>query len=208
MTASPDGSGYWLVASDGGIFSFGSASYYGSTGGMPLSAPIVGMDHSADGRGYWLVARDGGIFDYGDAAFFGSAGGLPLNRPVVGMAAIQSLSAGTAQNTRQSSTEVPQDAQPAPPQVPQLAEQPTDQAAPAGGTATFAVVTMGAPTPAVQWQVSTDNGQLFDDIQGATSPELVVSPVGESQQGDRYRAVMTNAAGSDTSASARLVVVR
>jgi hypothetical protein len=30
---------YWLVASDGGIFSFGGAPYYGSTGGMVLNKP-------------------------------------------------------------------------------------------------------------------------------------------------------------------------
>ena len=94
MTAAPDGGGYWLVASDGGIFSFGDVNYFGSTGGVPLSAPVVGMDRTADGQGYWMVGRDGGIFNYGDAGFFGSAGGLRLNRPVVGMAAIQSLSAG------------------------------------------------------------------------------------------------------------------
>ena len=32
MAATPDGKGYWLVASDGGIFSFGDAVYHGSTG--------------------------------------------------------------------------------------------------------------------------------------------------------------------------------
>jgi hypothetical protein len=37
------GKGYWLVASDGGIFSFGDASFYGSTGGMTLNKPIVGI---------------------------------------------------------------------------------------------------------------------------------------------------------------------
>ena len=91
MTAAPDGNGYWLVASDGGIFSFGDAGYFGSTGGLPLNAPIVGIEHTADGRGYWLVGHDGGIFSFGDAAFYGSAGGLHLNQPVVGMAAVQSL---------------------------------------------------------------------------------------------------------------------
>ncbi|MHB8219824.1 MAG: fibronectin type III domain-containing protein, partial [Acidimicrobiales bacterium] len=35
--------GYWLVASDGGIFSFGAARFYGSTGSMVLNRPIVGM---------------------------------------------------------------------------------------------------------------------------------------------------------------------
>jgi hypothetical protein len=33
MAASPDGHGYWLVASDGGIFTFGDAGFYGSTAG-------------------------------------------------------------------------------------------------------------------------------------------------------------------------------
>ena len=96
MTPAPDGNGYWLVASDGGIFNFGDVAYFGSTGGTPIGAPIVGMDRTADGQGYWLVGRDGGIFSFGDAGFYGSAGALRLNRPIVGMAAIQSLSAGSS----------------------------------------------------------------------------------------------------------------
>jgi hypothetical protein len=77
---------YWLVASDGGIFSFGGAGFYGSTGGMQLNKPIVGMAGTPDSGGYWLVASDGGIFTFGDAAFYGSTGNLTLNKPVVGMA--------------------------------------------------------------------------------------------------------------------------
>ncbi len=87
MVATPDGRGYWLVGSDGGIFSFGDAGFFGSAGGLKLNAPIVGMAATADGDGYWLVASDGGVFSYGDAGFDGSAGGLTLNAPIVGMAA-------------------------------------------------------------------------------------------------------------------------
>src|ERR1700741_3514889 len=87
MTATPDGNGYWLVASDGGIFSYGDAHFYGSMGGQHLKAPVVGMAATPDGNGYWLVASDGGIFSYGDAHFYGSTGGSSINRPVVGMAA-------------------------------------------------------------------------------------------------------------------------
>ncbi|MGH2719773.1 MAG: fibronectin type III domain-containing protein, partial [Actinomycetota bacterium] len=79
--------GYWLVATDGGIFDYGTAGFYGSTGGMHLNKPIVGMAPTAAGKGYWLVATDGGIFNYGDAAFYGSTGGIHLNKPIVGMAA-------------------------------------------------------------------------------------------------------------------------
>jgi peptidoglycan-N-acetylglucosamine deacetylase len=73
--AVPDGGGYWEVASDGGIFSFGDAAFHGSMGGSPLNAPIVGMAPSAGGNGYWEVASDGGIFGFG-APFFGSRAGL------------------------------------------------------------------------------------------------------------------------------------
>ncbi|HEX4434534.1 MAG TPA: polysaccharide deacetylase family protein [Acidimicrobiales bacterium] len=66
--------GYWEVASDGGIFSFGDASFHGSMGGTPLNQPIVGMGATPSGNGYWEVASDGGIFNF-DTAFFGSRGG-------------------------------------------------------------------------------------------------------------------------------------
>ena len=42
MASTPDGLGYWEVASDGGIFSFGDAKFYGSMGGKTISKPIVG----------------------------------------------------------------------------------------------------------------------------------------------------------------------
>ena len=90
MAPNPDGNGYWLVASDGGVFSFGfsyvNTTFYGSMGGKTLHRPIVGMASTADGLGYWLVASDGGIFAFGDAPFLGSKGGKSLNRPIVGMA--------------------------------------------------------------------------------------------------------------------------
>ena len=82
----PDDAGYWLLASDGGIFSFGNAVFYGSTGALHLNAPIVGMSPTPDGGGYWLVAADGGIFSFGNAVFYGSTGSRSLNKPIVGMA--------------------------------------------------------------------------------------------------------------------------
>ena len=78
--------GYWEVGSDGGIFSFGTAHFYGSMGGTPLNAPIVGIASTEDGEGYWLVAKDGGVFAFGDAHFYGSMGAGPLNQPIVGIA--------------------------------------------------------------------------------------------------------------------------
>ena len=76
---------YRLVASDGGIFSFGDAPFAGSTGAMRLNRPIVGMAATPSGHGYWLVASDGGIFSFGDAPFAGSTASVQLASPVVGM---------------------------------------------------------------------------------------------------------------------------
>jgi N-acetylmuramoyl-L-alanine amidase len=85
MASTPDGGGYWLVASDGGVFCFGDAAFRGSTGSMRLNRPVVGMASTPDGGGYWLAASDGGVFSFGDAAFEGAATGQ-LQRGAVGLA--------------------------------------------------------------------------------------------------------------------------
>jgi hypothetical protein len=87
---------YWLVGSDGGVFSFGSAQFYGSAANLHLQSPVVGISPTADRGGYWLVASDGGVFAFGDANFYGSIPGLGiapddspklprLNAPIVGI---------------------------------------------------------------------------------------------------------------------------
>ena len=84
--ARPRREGLWLVASDGGIFAFGDAQFYGSTGSLKLPIPIIAMVLTQDGKGYCLVAADGGIFAFGDAQFHGSTGAIKLNKPIVGLA--------------------------------------------------------------------------------------------------------------------------
>jgi hypothetical protein len=91
----PAAHGYWLVGSDGGIFTFGSANFFGSTGNLKLNRPVVGITPTT--AGYRLVASDGGLFAFGDAKYFGSIPGLGLlpagsggsgkhlNAPIVGM---------------------------------------------------------------------------------------------------------------------------
>jgi hypothetical protein len=83
----PSGSSYQEVGSDGGVFNFGGANFYGSLGGAKLNKPVVGIAQTLDGLGYWLVASDGGVFSFGDAKFWGSTGSLHLNKPIVGIAA-------------------------------------------------------------------------------------------------------------------------
>ncbi len=83
IAVDPATGGYWLVATDGGVFSF-NAPFLGSTGAIRLNKPIVGMSATLDGSGYWMVASDGGVFSF-NAPFYGSTGNLRLNKPIVGM---------------------------------------------------------------------------------------------------------------------------
>src|SRR5207253_9259384 len=80
----PTGHGYYMVASDGGIFAFGDAVFRGSMGGKRLNAPVQSLVPVPSGAGYWLVASDGGVFAF-DAPFRGSMGGTRLSKPVTGM---------------------------------------------------------------------------------------------------------------------------
>jgi hypothetical protein len=87
MAATPDGRGYWLLSSDGGVFSFGDARYYGSRGEMAHDVAMVGIAPTPDGKGYWLVDDNGGVFAFGDAGYYGSLGRTNLHsNPVVAIA--------------------------------------------------------------------------------------------------------------------------
>lgn len=66
------GKGYWIAASDGGVFAYGDAAFEGSMGGKPMNAPVVDLEPTPTNLGYWLLGKDGGIFAEGDAPFLGS----------------------------------------------------------------------------------------------------------------------------------------
>jgi hypothetical protein len=83
MAPARDGSGYWLVASDGGIFAF-DVPFYGSVGGTKLNKPISGI--VPGDAGYMMVGSDGGIFSFGSVAFYGSLGATPPVTPIVSAA--------------------------------------------------------------------------------------------------------------------------
>lgn len=93
MAMSADGKGYWILGSDGGVFSY-NVPFYGSRGGgqNPIehfdNAPMVAMVADPLNRGYWLAAGDGGVFTFGETLTFeGSMGSQPINQPVTNMAA-------------------------------------------------------------------------------------------------------------------------
>jgi len=81
MASTANGAGYWLVASDGAIYSF-DAPFYGALTGWPLAQPVTGMTATPSGRGYWLVTGDGAVFPFGDAKAYGSLAGFRLNSAI------------------------------------------------------------------------------------------------------------------------------
>lgn len=84
----PAKAGYWEVASNGAIYSFGSAGFYGSLPGLKISvSDVTDIAPSADGGGYHLLSSDGGIFSFGDTGYHGSLPGLGVSvNDVAGMA--------------------------------------------------------------------------------------------------------------------------
>ena len=91
MAPSPSGLGYWLVASDGGIFAFGDAGYFGSlpAAGLRPVGGVRSLRPSPSGRGYWIIDGAGNVSSFGDATYFGGGVGaartaldlVPVVRP-------------------------------------------------------------------------------------------------------------------------------
>ncbi len=84
--------------------------------------------------------------------------------------------------------------------APAITTQPSNQTVGAGQTATFSVVATGTPPLSYQWQKGTSV------IAGATSTTYTTPPTGLSDTGSTFRVVVSNSAGTATSAAATLTV--
>jgi hypothetical protein len=83
--------GYWLVASDGGVFPFGDAVALGTASSL---RSVAAMAPTPTGAGYWQVGADGSLAAFGDAVDLGHPSG-GLTRPIVGMAVFSAPGTGT-----------------------------------------------------------------------------------------------------------------
>ena len=68
------GTGYRFIADDGGVFTFGTSSFFGSLGSAS-SHPVVGIASFAADQGYTILDSAGGIYPFGNASDFGSISG-------------------------------------------------------------------------------------------------------------------------------------
>lgn len=90
--------------------------------------------------------------------------------------------------------------------APTIGTQPASQSVTEGETATFTVVTSGTEPLSYQWQQSTDSGQSWTDIGGATDATYTTEATTTSMNGYQYRCVVSNSAGSITSDAVSLTV--
>jgi hypothetical protein len=81
--------------------------------------------------------------------------------------------------------------------APKVTTQPSNETVSPGSTASFSAAASGAPTPSVQWWVSTNNGTTWTAVAGATSTTLSFAATA-AENGRKYEAVFTNPGGSAT----------
>lgn len=61
------------MGSDGGVFTFGDASFFGSLPGLHMSVDdITGIASTPTGQGYYVVSKTGMVYAFGDARGLGS----------------------------------------------------------------------------------------------------------------------------------------
>lgn len=89
--------------------------------------------------------------------------------------------------------------------APAVTGQPQDQTIAAGQTATFAVTVIGAPAPALQWQVNKD-GSSWEDISGAADSSYTTEKADKPMDGWKYRCLADSSLGSAVSNEALLTV--
>jgi hypothetical protein len=88
---------------------------------------------------------------------------------------------------------------------PRVTTNPSSQTVNVGHQATFSASASSPTKETVQWQVSSDNGQHFRNVLGATAPSLRVTAAAR-MDGYEYRAVFTNRGGSTATSAATLTV--
>ena len=71
MQRTPSGHGYWMLSSDGSIYAFGDAPYFGGVGGCTNYGGARRLLPTPTGNGYWIATANGSVIPFGDARRLG-----------------------------------------------------------------------------------------------------------------------------------------
>ena len=88
-----------------------------------------------------------------------------------------------------------------------ISTQPTAQVAVAPALATFSVVAAGYPAPTYQWQRSNDGGTVWADVTGATAATYSTASTSASDNGAKFRVVLSNGVSSAVTSQAVTLTV-
>lgn len=85
----PQGGYIVLKNSDGGVFTYDGAPFYGSLPGLGVASKAVDLAWTPSGLGYWILAADGAVFSFGDAQYKGALNTIDAdaNRTPIGIVA-------------------------------------------------------------------------------------------------------------------------
>jgi hypothetical protein len=167
--------------------------------GTAAAAAVRGLTGTSDGTTVTLFGTTGASGATGGGSLYTFADTTGFSGSISGTAS--SIATAAANTVFRGVAFAPQNAS----QAPAITLNPADTTVTAGQTATFTAAASGTPTPTVQWQLSTNGGSTFNDVSGATSTTLSFSATA-AMNGNEYRAVFTNAAGSATTTAATLTV--
>ncbi|HRN80353.1 MAG TPA: M36 family metallopeptidase [Ferruginibacter sp.] len=87
-----------------------------------------------------------------------------------------------------------------------ITTQPVDVTACTGNDAVFNIALNGT-NPSIQWQVSTDGGTTWNNVPGATATTLTVSNLSTSDNGNRYRVVLSNICTTNLTSSVATLTI-
>ncbi|HEY2589541.1 MAG TPA: hypothetical protein VGI81_27590, partial [Tepidisphaeraceae bacterium] len=193
--------GSWVLNGEIGAFGSGGNVLAGITG--VVAQPVAGGEQlfisSAGSSG-----TAGTIYSIVDPYGYNSAGGTAGTQGGGVFSATPPLTVVATAATNEAFRGI--EFVPQPGGAPTTAAQPANQTAVAGTNATFTATAYGTNV-SVQWQVSTDGGNTWAPISGATFTTLTVPSTTAAENGNQYEAVFTNGAGSVTSNPATLTVI-